>query len=88
VLGLLVVTDPVVRKTQDARWYMCISAGALLAAVPFAFFTYLWPEPVPALLNMIIPLVLANMFIGPFGAMLLGLAGQNAARFPRRCSCF
>jgi len=71
------IADRVVRRTGDARWYMWISAGALLAAVPFAFFTYLWPKPVPALLVMIIPLVLANMFIGPFGAMLLGLAGPK-----------
>lgn len=71
------ITDRVVRKTGDARWYMWISAGALLAAVPFAFFTYLWPQPVPALLVMIVPLVLANMFIGPFGAMLVGLAGPK-----------
>ena len=71
------VTDRVVKKTSDPRWYMWISAMALLAAVPFAFFTYLWPRPVPALLVMIIPLVLANMFIGPFGAMLLGIAGPR-----------
>lgn len=78
IIGALLggnVTDRVVRKTGDARWYMWISAAALLAAVPFAFFVYLWPHPIPALLVMIIPLVLANMFIGPFGAMLLGLAG-------------
>ncbi|MBI2994206.1 MAG: MFS transporter [Gammaproteobacteria bacterium] len=71
------VTDRVVRKTGDPRWYMWISAAALLAAVPFAFFTYLWPQPVEALIVMIVPLVLANMFIGPFGAMLLGIAGPR-----------
>jgi predicted MFS family arabinose efflux permease len=78
VIGALLggsITDRVAEAKQDARWYVWIPGVSLLVAVPFAFFTYLWPNPIPALLVMFIPMVLANVFIGPTAAMIMGVAG-------------
>lgn len=78
VAGALIggsVTDRVAEAKQDARWYVWIPGMSLLAAVPFAFVVYLWPTPIPALLCMFVPMVLANVFIGPTAAMIMGVAG-------------
>jgi predicted MFS family arabinose efflux permease len=69
------LADRVAARKGDARWYVWIPAASLLVAVPFAFFVYLWPSPVPALLGMIVPMVLSNVFIGPTAAMIMGVAG-------------
>ncbi len=67
--------DRMVRKTQDARWYMWISSGGILIAIPAVFLVYLWPTPVPSLLFLIIPTLLGHMYLGPSMAVLLGIAG-------------
>jgi MFS family permease len=54
---------------SDRRWYMWVPALATVAAIPFAFFAYLWPDGHGALL-WIVPSVLAgSMWLGPTFAM-------------------
>ena len=69
------IADRIVAMKNDQRWYVWISGGTLLIAIPFAFITFLWPTPTPALLSLIVPMVLSNVFIGPTMAMIQGLAG-------------
>ena len=78
VIGTLLggsIADRIAQAKNDQRWYVWISSISLFVAIPFAFITFTWPTPEPALLCMIFPMVLANVFIGPTLAMLQGLAG-------------
>ena len=78
VIGTLLggsLADRVAKAKNDQRWYVWISSISLFVAIPFAFITFTWPTPEPALLCMIFPMLLANVFIGPTLAMLQGLAG-------------
>src|SRR3972149_8051678 len=69
--------DRLVKKTQDARWYLWLSSGGILIGVPFGFLGYLWPTPIPALLFLSIPTFFGHMYLGPVMAMLLGIAGAR-----------
>ncbi|HLB30585.1 MAG TPA: MFS transporter [Gammaproteobacteria bacterium] len=69
--------DRLVKKTQDARWYLWLSSGGILIAIPFVFLVYLWPTPIPALLFLSIPTFFGHMYLGPVMAMLLGIAGAR-----------
>src|SRR5690606_15651736 len=39
------IADRVAAARGDDRWYVWVPALSLFAALPFAFFVYLWPEP-------------------------------------------
>jgi predicted MFS family arabinose efflux permease len=58
----------------DARWYMWVPAIGSLAALPFAFLFYLWPEPWTALLLSIPGTIVGGLYLGPCFAMTQSLA--------------
>jgi predicted MFS family arabinose efflux permease len=64
-------------KTGDQRWYVWVCAIATACLLPFAFFVYLWPHPVPALLVHIGTTILMHMFMGPVGGTVQNLAGPG-----------
>ena len=41
------IGDRVYQATGDPRWYMWISSGGILIAIPFVFLVYLWPTCSP-----------------------------------------
>ena len=69
------LSDRLVKKTGDERWYMWLSALAVLVSAPFAFLIFLPKTPLPALLFLIVPITVMHMFLGPIIAMIQGLAG-------------
>jgi MFS family permease len=69
------LSDRLVKKTGDERWYMWLSALAVLVSAPFAFLIFLAKTPLPALLFLIVPITVMHMFLGPIIAMIQGLAG-------------
>jgi predicted MFS family arabinose efflux permease len=64
-------------QTGDQRWYAWVCAIATVCLLPFAFFVYLWPHPVPALLVHIGTTILMHMFMGPVGGTVQNLAGPG-----------
>lgn len=70
-----IVTERIVNKTGDERWYFWLPAGCLLASVPALFVIYLSPTPLPALLMCAVSWFLGNTWLGPVQATLQGLAG-------------
>jgi MFS family permease len=80
VVGALMggrLADRLVAKTGDQRWYAWLSMGATVCILPFAFFVYLWPNPIQALLVHIGAVVLMHMWMGPVYATIQGLAGVS-----------
>jgi predicted MFS family arabinose efflux permease len=71
--GLL--TERVVNKTGDERWYFWLPGGFLLASVPVQFIIFLSPTPLPALIASAAAWFLSNTWLGPVQATLQGLAG-------------
>jgi predicted MFS family arabinose efflux permease len=69
-----IVTDRVVNRTGDERWYFWLPAGCLLLSVPALFVIYLSPTPLPALLMCAAAWFLGNTWLGPVQATLQGLA--------------
>ena len=69
------LSDRLVKVTGDERWYMWLSALAVLISAPFAFLIFLSKTPLPALLFLIVPITVMHMFLGPIIAMIQGLAG-------------
>jgi MFS family permease len=69
------LSDRVVKATGDERWYMWLSALAVLISAPFAFLIFLSKSQLPALLFLIVPITVMHMFLGPIIAMIQGLAG-------------
>lgn len=70
-----IVTERIVNKTGDERWYFWLPGGCLLASVPALFVIYLSPTPLPALLMCAVSWFLGNTWLGPVQATLQGLAG-------------
>ena len=70
-----VVTERIVNRTRDERWYFWFPGGCLLASVPALFVIYLSPTPLPALLVSAVAWFLGNVWLGPVQATLQGLAG-------------
>lgn len=68
------ISDRIVSRTKDARWYMWIPAAATLLSLPFLVAVYLWPSPVPAMLIFSAVWFLGNMWIGPTFAMVQGIS--------------
>jgi predicted MFS family arabinose efflux permease len=79
-LGVLtggVVTDFLVSKTNDARWYAWSAAAALLATVPCTALLYLTQRPVAAVASLVVCTFLGHTFLGPIAALLQNLAGMR-----------
>lgn len=70
-----VLADGLSRRTGDQRWYMWLCAIATICILPFAFFVYLWPNPVQALMVHIGTTILMHMFMGPAYGTVQNLAG-------------
>lgn len=64
-------------RTGDQRWYAWVCAIATICLLPFAFFVYLWPHPIPALLVHIGTTILMHMFMGPTAGTVQNLAGAG-----------
>ena len=73
--GLL--ADRLVGKTGDQRWFMWLCGIATICILPFAFFVYLWPNPIQALLVQIGTAILMHAFLGPAYGTVQSLAGVN-----------
>jgi predicted MFS family arabinose efflux permease len=58
----------------DARWYMWVPAIGSVAALPFTFLFYLWPDPWTALLLSIPGTIVGGLYLGPCFAMTQTLA--------------
>jgi predicted MFS family arabinose efflux permease len=71
------LAEHLTRKTGDKRWYVWVCAIATICLLPFAFFVYLWPHPVPALLVHIGTTILMHMFMGPAYGTVQNLAGPG-----------
>ena len=54
---------------RDVRWYAWLPALATFFFIPFAFLTYLWPDPYQALLWSIPGSILGGMYLGPTFAL-------------------
>ena len=50
---------------RDVRWYAWLPGIATIAAVPFVFAYYLWPERYMALVIGMAPSLLGGMYLGP-----------------------
>jgi MFS family permease len=70
-----VLADRLSLRTGDMRWYMWLCAIATIFILPFAFFVYLWPNPIQALLVHIGTTILMHMFMGPAYGTVQNLAG-------------
>jgi len=68
------ISDRIVARTDDARWYMWVPAAATLLALPFLVAVYLWPSPVQAMLIFSVVWFLGNMWIGPTFATVQGIS--------------
>ncbi|MBI3800094.1 MAG: MFS transporter [Deltaproteobacteria bacterium] len=68
-----VLSDRLAARTKDMRWYLWLSAGAMLLSLPFTCLLYLWPEGRMALILSIPGSILSPMWLGPTGAMTQGL---------------
>jgi MFS family permease len=77
-LGVLLgghVTDWLVNRTNDARWYAWIAAAAILATLPCSLLLYLTRQPAVAVTSLVVSTFFAHMFLGPVAALLQNLAG-------------
>jgi len=72
-----ILADRFADKTGDKRWYMWVPAIATICILPFAFFTYLWSNPIQALLVHIGTTTLMHMFMGPAYGTIQSLAGTR-----------
>ena len=68
------ISDRIVARTGDVRWYMWIPAAGTLLALPFLVAVYLWPSPVQAMLIFSFVWFLGNLWIGPTFATVQGIS--------------
>ena len=69
-----IVSDRIVSRTRDVRWYMWIPAAATISSLPFLVAVYLLPSKIPALLIFSAVWFLGNMWIGPTFAAVQGIS--------------
>ena len=69
--------DRLVRRSGDQRWYLWMTAGCILAAIPFSAVVYLWPTAQVALIAFFVPIFFGHMFLGPVMATIQNLAGPR-----------
>jgi MFS family permease len=66
---------------RDARWYIWIPAGAIVASLPLQLFVYVYHDPTVALMVYTIPVVLGAMYLGPMLAMIHGMVQPRMRAF-------
>jgi predicted MFS family arabinose efflux permease len=71
------LTDRLVARTGDSRWYVRLPGICSAAILPFAFFVYLWPDPITALVVHIGTVTLMHMWMGPAYGTVQSLAGPK-----------
>jgi len=76
-LGGGYLTDHVVNKGGDQRWYAWMPGISSVAILPFTIFVYSWPSPRQALLVHLVTTILAHVWAGPVYGTVQGLAGKN-----------
>ena len=69
------LSDRLVMKTGDKRWYMWVCTIATVCILPFVTFVYLWHNPIHALLVHIGSNICMHMFLGPAYGTVQSLAG-------------
>ena len=80
LLGVLLgghIADSAAKRTGDKRWYAWLPAVTTVAIMPFAFFVYLWPGAMAALLMQTGTTILMHMWMGPIYGTVQGLAGAS-----------
>jgi predicted MFS family arabinose efflux permease len=83
VVGLLgtlaggYLSDLLVKKTGDARWYMWLPAIMLVTSIPFTILMYSSASPVVALAFYVVPALANHMLLGPVTASMQNLAGTR-----------
>lgn len=68
------VTDRIVARTGDARWYMWFPVATMLLSIPLFIVVYLLPSPHVALALFALPWMLSNAWIGPTFALVQGIS--------------
>lgn len=71
------ITERVVERTGDARWYVRVPAVCSAAILPIAVFVYLWRDPIVALLAHIGTTALMHSWMGPAYGTIQNLAGAQ-----------
>jgi MFS family permease len=69
------ITDALVRKTKDARWYAWGCSAVIAATLPCTALVYLADAPSLAVAALVLTTLLGHMFLGPVAALLQSLAG-------------
>jgi predicted MFS family arabinose efflux permease len=69
------LADRLVARTGDKRWFNWLSAIASASILPFSLFTYLWSNPITALLVHICTTTLMHAWMGPSYGTIQSLAG-------------
>jgi MFS family permease len=69
------LADRLVARTGDKRWFTWLSAIASASILPFSLFTYLWSNPITALLVHICTTTLMHAWMGPSYGTIQSLAG-------------
>jgi MFS family permease len=80
IVGAIVggfLSDKLVRSTGDTRWYAWLAAIVTAGILPFSFFVYLWPNPIPALLMHVGTALLMHAWMGPCYATVQSLVGTR-----------
>jgi predicted MFS family arabinose efflux permease len=60
---------------RDVRWYVWLTAIAVMAAWPFSVFGYLWHDPWAAFWVWIVPNLLGSFWLAPAFSLTQGLVG-------------
>jgi MFS family permease len=60
---------------RDVRWYVWLTAIAVMAAWPFSVFGYLWHDPWVAFWVWVVPNLLGSFWLAPAFALTQGLVG-------------
>ena len=71
------LADRISAERNDHRWHMWEPAIATICILPFAFFVYLWHDPITALLVHTGTVILMHVFMGPSYAAVQNLAGAS-----------
>jgi MFS family permease len=72
-----VLSDRLVSRTGNPRWYMWVPAGFLLLSVPFLLLAFTTERPTLALLFYAVPILCNHVVLGPIVASMQALAGVH-----------
>lgn len=64
-------------RERDIRFYAWVPGWSTILSVPLVLGFYLWPEPMGALMFLVLPALLGSMYLGPTFAITQGLVGPS-----------